>query len=55
MASDNPDVHVHASATERLLRNPDTGFGVAVDEAKRAFNLGKQRRAGEIQSPSSEE
>ena len=55
MASDNPDVHVHASATERLLRNPDTGFGVAVDEAKRTFNLGRERRAGEIQSPSSEE
>ena len=55
MASDNPDVHVHANATERLLRNPDTGFGVAVDEAKRTFNLGRERRAGEIQSPSSEE
>jgi len=37
------------------LRDPDTGFGVAVDEAKRTFNLGRERRAGEIQSPSSEE
>lgn len=48
---------MHASATERLLHNPDLGFGfgVAVDGAKRTFNLGKQRRAGEIQAPHSKE
>lgn len=41
MASDDPVVHAHASATERLLRDPDAGFELAVDEAKRVFVLGK--------------
>jgi hypothetical protein len=42
MASTDADIHAHASATERLLRDPDTGFELAVDEAKRRFVLGKQ-------------
>lgn len=40
MASDDPGVHAHASATERLLRDPDAGFELAVDQAKRVFALG---------------
>ena len=42
MASTDADIHAHASAAERLLRDPDTGFELAVDEAKRRFVLGKQ-------------
>lgn len=41
MASDDPGVLAHASATERLLRDPDAGFELAVDQAKRIFALGK--------------
>ena len=41
LASHDEGVHVHANATERLLRDPDTGFEAAVDEAKRRFILGK--------------
>jgi len=40
-ASDDPRVHAHASATERLLRDPDAGSERAVKEAKRVFVLGK--------------
>lgn len=39
MASDDAGIHVHASATEWLLRNPDAAFGAALDEAKRTFAL----------------
>jgi HEAT repeat protein len=42
MASRDPGVHAHASATERLLRNPDSGSENAVNEAKRIFALGKE-------------
>jgi HEAT repeat protein len=45
MASDSPGVHAHASITERLLRAPDAGFELDVDEAKRVFALGKERKA----------
>jgi HEAT repeat protein len=42
MSSDDPGIRAHASATERLLRDPDTGSKPAVEEAKRIFVLGKQ-------------
>ena len=32
-ASDYPDVHAHAVATERLLRDPNIGIQLAVNEA----------------------
>jgi HEAT repeat protein len=41
MASSDADIHAHASATERLLRDPDAGFALALEEAKRVFVLGK--------------
>ncbi|HEY3827206.1 MAG TPA: HEAT repeat domain-containing protein [Bryobacteraceae bacterium] len=42
MACGDPGVRAHASAVERLLRNPDTGSANAVNEAKRIFALGKE-------------
>jgi HEAT repeat protein len=42
MACGDPGVHAHASATERLLRNPDAGSENAVNEAKRIFALGNE-------------
>lgn len=39
MASDAPGVRLHASATERLLRDPDAGAEASVNEAKRQFLL----------------
>ncbi|MER6625077.1 HEAT repeat domain-containing protein [Streptomyces sp. NPDC000931] len=36
----DPRVRAHALATERLLRDPDTGFEFAIEEAKRAVALG---------------
>lgn len=41
-ASADPAVHAHASATERILRDPDAGSERAVDVAKRRFVLGKE-------------
>lgn len=41
MASDDPAVHTHASATERLLHEPEAGLELAIDQAKRIFALGK--------------
>jgi HEAT repeat protein len=41
MASESPIVRAHASATDRLLREPDVAFELAVDDAKRIFALGK--------------
>ncbi|MFY1632838.1 HEAT repeat domain-containing protein [Solwaraspora sp. WMMB335] len=40
----HPDaaVRAHANATERLLRDPDAGFDLAVDEAKRVVALGPE-------------
>lgn len=44
MATGNhPSVHAHAAATERLLRDPNASFELAVHEAKRIFVLGKKR------------
>jgi HEAT repeat protein len=42
MACGDAAVRAHASATERLLRNPDAGFENAVNEAKRIFALGRE-------------
>jgi HEAT repeat protein len=39
MASDAPGVRLHASATERLLSDPNAGVEVAVHEARRQFLL----------------
>ncbi|MFJ2771069.1 HEAT repeat domain-containing protein [Streptomyces sp. NPDC087300] len=36
----DPAVRQHALATERLLSDPDAGFGFAVEEAKRIMALG---------------
>lgn len=43
LTSTDPAVRAHAAATERLLRDPDTGFDQAVDEAKRIVALGPER------------
>lgn len=43
MASDDPAVHAHASATARILREPNASFEFAVHEAKRIFALSKER------------
>ncbi len=45
-ASPDPRVRQHASATQRLLRDPDAGFGFAVEEAKRIFVLGTTGQEG---------
>ncbi|MEU3519574.1 HEAT repeat domain-containing protein [Streptomyces sp. NPDC006654] len=38
-ASSDPRVRAHALATRRLLRDPDTGFEAAIEEAKRIVAL----------------
>ncbi|MFG2045123.1 HEAT repeat domain-containing protein [Dactylosporangium sp. NPDC048998] len=43
MTRHDPTVRAHASATERLLRDPDAGFDLAVDAARRVVALGPQR------------
>ncbi|MGQ4617959.1 HEAT repeat domain-containing protein [Nocardia sp. R7R-8] len=40
MANPDPTVRAHARATERLLRDPDAGFDLAVDAARRVVALG---------------
>ncbi|MFD6067976.1 HEAT repeat domain-containing protein [Amycolatopsis lurida] len=47
-ASESRDdaVRAHAFATERLLRDPEAGFDVTADEAKRIIALGPQRTGG---------
>ncbi|MHB9757073.1 HEAT repeat domain-containing protein [Streptomyces sp. BYX5S] len=35
----DPDVRAHALATQRIVRDPDTGFEFAVEEAKRVVAL----------------
>ncbi|MFB7569600.1 HEAT repeat domain-containing protein [Streptomyces sp. NPDC093064] len=44
-ASPDPAVAAHASATELLRQNPETGFDAAIDEAKRVVILGPERAA----------
>ncbi|WP_414505124.1 HEAT repeat domain-containing protein [Streptomyces sp. NEAU-L66] len=41
MTDVDPRVRAHAIATERLLRDPDTGFEFAIEEAKRVVALGR--------------
>ncbi|WIM94084.1 HEAT repeat domain-containing protein [Actinoplanes oblitus] len=43
-AHHDPVVRAHASATERLLRDPDAGFDLAVHEATRVVALGPERK-----------
>ncbi|MGW7583001.1 HEAT repeat domain-containing protein [Kitasatospora sp. NPDC054768] len=45
-ADPDPRVRAHALATERLWRDPDAGFEVAIEEAKRTAVLGEGRREG---------
>ncbi|MFD7527133.1 MULTISPECIES: HEAT repeat domain-containing protein [unclassified Streptomyces] len=45
-SSPDPDAHAHALATRQLLRDPDTGFGFAIEEAKRVVALGGSGREG---------
>jgi HEAT repeat protein len=45
MASDDPVVVAHASATERLLHDPEAEFELAIDQAKRIVALGGERKA----------
>lgn len=40
MTSGDPAVRAHASAAERLLRNPDSASENAVNQAKRIVALG---------------
>ena len=42
----DPRVRQHATATERLLRNPDAGFEFAIEEAKRIVALGTTSQEG---------
>lgn len=39
-ADADPEVRTHALATRLLLRDPDSGFGYAIEEAKRVVALG---------------
>lgn len=46
VADPDPSVRQHAIATQRLLRNPDAGFELAIEEAKRVVALGSAGREG---------
>lgn len=46
MTGPDPRVRAHALATERLLRDPDAGFGFAIEEAKRVVVLDGDRQEG---------
>ncbi len=43
MTHPDPAVRAHASATERLMHDPDAGFDLAVGEARRVVALGADR------------
>ncbi|WP_372666356.1 HEAT repeat domain-containing protein [Amycolatopsis kentuckyensis] len=43
LAATDPAVRAHARATERLLRDPDAGFDLNVEAAKRVAALGPER------------
>ncbi|OEJ28641.1 hypothetical protein AR457_33495 [Streptomyces agglomeratus] len=42
----DPRVRAHALATQRLLRDPDAGFELAIEEAKRVVALGGSGQEG---------
>ncbi|TXL90054.1 HEAT repeat domain-containing protein [Streptomyces sp. IB2014 016-6] len=42
----DPSVRAHALATQRLSRDPDAGFGFAIEEAKRVVALGGSGQEG---------
>ncbi|MEU8038733.1 HEAT repeat domain-containing protein [Streptosporangium sp. NPDC049078] len=42
----DPRVRAHAIATEQLLRDPETGFEFAIEQAKRVVALGETERQG---------
>ncbi|MCZ4123047.1 HEAT repeat domain-containing protein [Streptomyces sp. H39-S7] len=44
--SPDPSLRAHALATQGLLREPDTGFDFAIEEAKRVVALGGSGREG---------
>lgn len=44
VVSHDPKVRAHASATQRLLRDPDAGFDLAVDAARRFVALGPDQQ-----------
>ncbi|MGC7097313.1 HEAT repeat domain-containing protein [Amycolatopsis lurida] len=46
LTSQDPAVRAHARATEKLLRDPDAGFDLALDEAQRIVALGPERSGG---------
>jgi len=46
MTDADPRVREHAIATERLWRDPDTGFEFAIEEAKRTMALGTSSQEG---------
>ncbi|MFF7312278.1 HEAT repeat domain-containing protein [Streptomyces sp. NPDC008137] len=46
MTDPDPRVRQHAIATERLWRDPDAGFGFAIEEAKRVVALGPTGQEG---------
>ena len=46
MTDPDPRVRRHALATERLLRDPDAGFELAIEEAKRVVALGPTGQEG---------
>ncbi|WP_217207009.1 HEAT repeat domain-containing protein [Streptomyces sp. AC550_RSS872] len=43
----DPRARAHALATQRLLRDPDTGFEYAIEEAKRVVALGGSGQEGQ--------
>nr|WP_229805835.1 HEAT repeat domain-containing protein [Microbispora rosea] len=46
MTDPDPGVRLHATATERLWRDPEAGFEFAIEEAKRVSVLGTASHAG---------
>ncbi|EME55154.1 hypothetical protein H074_26637 [Amycolatopsis decaplanina DSM 44594] len=46
LESHEPTVRAHARATERLLHDPEAGFDVTTDEAKRIMALGPHQAEG---------
>ncbi|MER7197483.1 hypothetical protein CG723_36255 [Streptomyces sp. CB01635] len=42
----DPGIRAHALATQRVLRDPDTGFESAIEEAKRVVALGRPGQEG---------